>query len=80
MMSFKAEFRRAIAPSIFICFLQFKHINVDNYMIYYRVSRGDHTTKNGLPLRKQQAEIAASVFFFVAAFVELGGERTIIST
>ena len=33
-------------------------------MIYYRVSRGDHTTKNGLPLRKQQAEIAASVFFF----------------
>ena len=49
-------------------------------MVYYYVSRGGHTTKNGLPLRKQQAEIAASVFFFVAAFVELGGERTIIST
>ena len=32
-------------------------------MIYYRVSQGDHTTKNGLPLFKQQAEIAASVFF-----------------
>ena len=32
-------------------------------MIYYHVSRGDHTTKNGLPLRKQQAEVTASMFF-----------------
>ncbi len=41
---FKAKTRQAIASSILVCFLNIMHTNVDNDIIYYRVSQGDDIT------------------------------------
>jgi hypothetical protein len=38
---FEAKTRRAVASSILVYFLHIMHINVDNDIIYYRVSQGD---------------------------------------
>jgi hypothetical protein len=44
MANFDAILRQAITLSISDCFLQFIHINVDLYIIYHRISRGDNMT------------------------------------
>ncbi len=45
---FEAKTRQAAASSILVCFQHIMHINVDNAIIYYRVSQGDDIATNDI--------------------------------